>query len=194
MRNLLIALAAISCSSVASVAQTAPVAAPIQGFGASQRFEANITVYLGSVDWGSSRLDGISAEAQVFLPRIFFLKVATHEYDYVESNSLGFGFAIGAGNGRINLGVDLASVDEEFQTKLCAGYEHRFASGLFIGGSVLGFINDNSLPEGYACAVLNGGWKFSNGLSLMLSLSSADHILGLNKEDASVSLGIRHTY
>lgn len=190
MKQLLVALFAAAGVFSPSVAQTAPV----QGFGASHRFETNITVSLGVVDRRWERYDGISAEAQVFLPRIFFLKAATHEYDFLESNSLGFGFAIGAGNGRVTLGADLASVQEEFQTKLVAAYEHRFASGFFIGGSLVGFINDNSLPEGYACVVASGGWKFGNGLSLMLTLSSADSILGLDNEEPSFSLGIRHTY
>lgn len=191
MRKTLVALAFISCSPLACVAQTTPS----QGLGVSHRFETNITVSLGSIDAPlGGAVDGISAEAQVFLPRIFFLKAATHEYDGLESNSLGFGFAIGAGNGRVNLGADLGSVQEEFQAKLVAGYEHRFASGFFVGGSLVGFINDNSLPQGYACIVANGGWKFGNGLSLLLTLSSADSILGLNKDDPSFSLGIRHTY
>jgi hypothetical protein len=165
------------------------------GFGASRRFESNITVSLASLDVGfAGRIDGISAEAQVFVPRIFFLKVGTHEYDGIESNAFGFGFAIGAGNGRVTLGLDLASVEEELQTKLSVAYEHRFASGLFIGGGLTGFINDNSLPQGYACGVLSGGWKFENGLSVVLSAATADHILGLGEDEPVFSLGIRHTY
>ena len=192
MKTLPVAFLALASSNLLAQANT--VATP-SGFGASHRFETNVSVSLSSLntEW-SGRIDGISAEAQVFLPRIFFLKVGTHEYDGIESNTLGFGFAIGAGNGRITLGADLGSVEEQLQTKLSAAYEHRFASGLFVGAGLVGFVNENTLPRGYACGVLTGGWRFANGLSVSLTVSNGDHVLGLGEGESAFSLGIRHTY
>jgi hypothetical protein len=143
--------------------------------------------------------NGAAVDARFHLPEHFFLTVGAKAYADVSVLSGGLGVALTAGDGRFTLAfeeayVNVSSVDEYWQARLIAGYEHNFEVGLRLGFSIHHIVSSNDFflnKEDVTAPVFTLGYRLHNGHTLDLSLSSNDYILGSPDSGRALSFGYK---
>ena len=177
--------------------------------GRPKPFEIGLGLSFGSVEAPLAGYDffgdkvylddqnGAAIDARFHLPELFFLSVGAKAYADVSVISGGLGLAITAGDGRITLAaeeayVNVSGLDEYWQFRLSASYDHAFSNGLRLGFGVHHITSSNDLfvtRDDIFAPVFTLGYRFDNGHSLDLSLSGKDYILGSPDSGRALSFG-----
>lgn len=183
----------------------------VQELGRPRPFEIALGLSFGIVERPLAGYTGLGApiflenqvgaafDARFHLPEHFFLSVGAKGYADVSVLSAGLGVALTTGDGRFTLAfeeayVNVSSVDEYWQARFIAGYEHNFEVGLRLGFSVHHIVSSNDFflnKEDVTAPVFTLGYRFHNGHTLDLSLSSKDYILGSPDSGRALSFGYK---
>jgi len=177
--------------------------------GRPKPFEISLGLSFGSVEAPLAGYDflgdkvylddqnGAAIDARFHLPELFFLSVGAKAYADVSVISGGLGLAITAGDGRITLAaeeayVNVSGLDEYWQFRLSASYDHTFGNGLRLGfgGHYITSSNDFFLnQEDVFAPVFTIGYRFQTGHALEINLSGKDYILGSPDSGGALSFG-----
>lgn len=159
---------------------------------------------------GKIRTDGVTVDLRAAVANGAFLTASYTDLSFSEplipdakTYSIGFGTKFSAGNGAIELAyayaeVDVNNIDDFAQHVLKVGYTLDLGNGLEVGIALVEFLNTEDFAglelENVTAPVVSVAYKFGQGFSANLALSTENSLFGLADAGSTVSLGVRYGF